>query len=107
MNRNIPLSQQFYECGLKHADLHAAASLLEETKSTVQAQLALRHTAQGVSVSKSELMAKADPLMEQHINNMVEARKAANKAKVEMEFLRIKHWENQSEQATERLQARI
>lgn len=107
MNRNEPLSQQFYECGLKHADLHAAASLLEETKSTVLAQLALSHTAQGVSVAKSELMAKADPVLEQHIKKMVEARRAANKAKVEMEFLKIKHWESQSQQATERTQARL
>ena len=68
------------EVGDEWADKDAAATLLEETKKTVLAELMLK--AEGTTAAAKEMNALADPVYRLHITNMVTARKEANKAKI-------------------------
>ena len=62
------------------SDAEAAASLLEETRKTV---LAAEMAKQGdMPVSKAEMHALASDVYRRHVVSMVEARRAANKARV-------------------------
>jgi hypothetical protein len=65
--------------GEEWADQDAAASLLEETRKTVLAEL--MNGLQG-SIASRESEALANPVYKLHVTNMVGARKAANRAKV-------------------------
>jgi hypothetical protein len=65
------------------ADKDAAANALEETKSSLLAELS--NTANGSSEAAKKNIALADPAYRLHITNMVTARKEANRAKVRYE----------------------
>jgi hypothetical protein len=71
------------EVGEDWADKDAAATLLEETKKTVLAELMLK--ADGSSAAAKEMNALADPVYRLHVTNMVTARREANKAKIRWE----------------------
>lgn len=86
MTSNSPLldadrmARELAERGQAWADADGKARMLEETKSTFLAQLAGEHPKE--SAAKAETLAKADPRFAAHLTGMVEARTAANKAKV-------------------------
>lgn len=86
-----PLSEEFRIVSKRWADLEAAASLLEETKSAVLAQMMSK---QGdMPVSRAEMNVKASQDWMDHLEKMVEARRQANLGKVQLEFIRLKHSE--------------
>ena len=102
---NQPLSEQYRLAALEWVELDAAARLLEETKST---QLAQRVKALGdVPVTSGERDVKASPEWEADIKAMVSARTKANKAKVKLEWLRMRHAEHQSLEASKRAEMRL
>ena len=68
--------------GADWADKEAAASILEEVKSTLLSSLAVAHIAAGDAIGTAEHKAKADQKYRSHIESMVEARKMANRARV-------------------------
>ena len=74
--------------GTEWVNLDAAAKLLEETKAVVRAEIERRHLEQGLTSSKAETMAQADPIYRQHIELMVENRRRANLARVLFDSLR-------------------
>jgi hypothetical protein len=85
------------DLGVEWADKDAAASMLEETKKTLLAQLVqneqLGAKATGgkvLSMSQAENNAMANPQFEAHLRQMVEARKEANRAKVRYDTGRVK-----------------
>ena len=86
-------------------ELDAAASLLEETKSANLSQMMMSSNAD--SVSKSEMLAKASPRWTEYIESMVTARRKANEAKVELEWIRMRFSEQQSREATARSERRL
>ncbi len=71
---------ELMEAGRDYADKEAAASLLEETKKTVLAQEMAKYP--GMSNAAAESQALASESYREHLERMVEARKAANVAKV-------------------------
>jgi hypothetical protein len=71
--------------GEEWADQDAAASLLEETRKTVLAELMNGLTG---SIASRESEALANPVYKLHVTNMVTARKAANRAKVKYDSAR-------------------
>lgn len=81
---NITLS-----AGDDWADKNAAAHSMEEMKKTVLAQQSLVYIKEGLSVSKSEVMALCSDEYINHIRDMVEARKLANKARVKLDLLKV------------------
>lgn len=105
MSDNIPISEQFHKVAEEWCDAEAAASLLEDTKSSVLSQ---RMVALGdMAVSKAEMIVKSSVEWTDHIGKMIAARKRANLLKVKMEFLRMRHSEHQSQEANERTMARL
>lgn len=73
------IHDRLVKAGEEWADQDAAASLLEETRKSVLAEL--MNGLQG-SMAARESEALADPVYKLHVTNMVSARKAANRAKV-------------------------
>jgi hypothetical protein len=104
-NKNEPLSMQWYEAATKWVDADASANLMEESKSAVFSQMAMR--AEGSSIAAKELKAKSSPEWEAYVTNMVTARTTANRLKVQAEYLRMLYFEGQSQAANERVQARM
>ena len=105
MDSNLPWSEQYRIIAKPWVDADAAATILEDTKSAVMAE---RMFALGeMAINKSEALVKASPEWRRHIESIVNARRAANKLKVQLEYLRMKFSEWQSHEATKRTEARL
>lgn len=100
-----PASEIWHEAAQRWVDAEAAANLLEETKSAILSQMMSRSNA--TSVAAKELSVKAGQEWYQYVERIAAARKAANKAKVEAEFLKMVYWERQSVEANHRAEARL
>ena len=72
--------------GNDYADKEAAATLLEETKHTILAECMADWPED--SNAGAETKARRDIRYKQHLTNMVEARRQANKAKVNYETMK-------------------
>ena len=102
---NRPYSEVWREAADHWTDLDNAARLLEETKSAV---LSKWMTEEGdVAVSKAELRVKASDRWKRFVESVVNARTAADKAKIEMKYREMQYFEGQSKAATERVEARF
>lgn len=102
---NQPFSEQFRLAAEDWVEKEAAASLLEDSKSSVMAQ---RQAALGeMAVNKAEQIVKASPEWVEYVEQTVEARKQANFAKVKMEWCRMRFQQEMSEQANSRAEARL
>lgn len=105
MDDNRPIAEQFRIVAKQWVDADAAADLLEQTKTAV---LSERMQALGdMPVSKAEAQVKASPEWKEFITTMVNARKTANRLKVQMEYLRLKFQEWSSENANKRAEMRL
>lgn len=99
------LSEEFRLAAKEWVELEAAASILEETKSAVLSQ---KMTEQGdIPVSRAEMAVKASSDWTEFVSKMVDARRAANLAKVRIEWIRMRHSEQQSREATARAERRL
>ena len=98
-------SEKYRIAAKNWVELDAAASLLEETKSANLSQMMLANQAD--SVSKAEMLAKASPRWTEYITEMVDARRKANKAKVELVWIRMRFQEQSSAEATARAERRL
>jgi len=83
--------------GLEWAEKDATASILEETKKTLLAQLiqgeqmgAKAAGGRALPMNQAENNAMADPRYEAHLKAMVQARKEANRAKVQYDSGRVR-----------------
>lgn len=102
---NQPWSEQFRIVALQWADLDKAATLLEETKTLV-----LSHKIKALGDmphNRAEAEVKASPEWLDYVTKMVEARGAANIKKMQLEYLRMKFSEWQSENANRRAEMRL
>lgn len=105
MSDNRPWSEQFRLVAKAWVDAEAAASLLEDTKSAI---LAERMSALGeMAVSKAEMTVKASQEWRDNLQTIAMSRQAANRLKVQMEYIRMKFMEWQSENATKRAEMRL
>lgn len=105
MDSNLPWSEQYRIIAKQWVDADAAATILEDTKSAVMAERML--SLGEMAINKSEALVKASPEWRRHIESIVNARRAANKLKVQLEYLRMKFSEWQSHEATKRTEARL
>ena len=105
MRNDRPQSEVYREAAMRWADLDAAARMLEESKSAVLSRLMSDYG--DIPVSKAELKVKASDYWQDYIDKMVRAKTAANKARIEMEFCRMRAWERNSEEATSRVEMRM
>jgi DNA polymerase III gamma/tau subunit len=109
LNSNQPLSEQFRLLAKQWVALDAAASLLEKTKdaqlssmvaAVIGANPKLAHNA-------AERTVKESPEWKETVEAIVEARRKANLAKVAVEYIRMRHSENQSYEATKRAEMKL
>lgn len=105
MTDNRPISEQFRIIAKAWVDADAAANILEDTKSAVLSQKMLALDEK--SVAKAEMIVKASDEWTEHVSKIVEARKEANRLKVQMEYLRMKGMEIQSSEASKRAEMRL
>ena len=104
MSRDL-LSQRFWEAAKKFLEHNKSASFLEEMKSASLSQMMMK---QGdIPVSKAEMLVKASPEWEEYLKLMTDSRAAANEAKLQMEYLRMRMSERMSEEATARMEAKL
>lgn len=105
MSDNRPWSEQYRLVAKAWVDAEAAASLLEDTKSAV---LAEKMAALGeMPVSKAEMTVKASKEWHDNLRTISMSRQTANRLKVQMEYIRMKFMEWQSENATKRAEMRL
>lgn len=87
-------SEIYRLAGEEWSDLEATATLLEDTKSAYLAE----RTAilRDIPVNRAEQIVKSSPEWKERIENTVEARRLANRAKVKLESIRIQimQWNN-------------
>ena len=91
---------EIVKSGSDWADKDAAATILEETKKTVFAEL-FNQQPEG-SIGVREYAASADPVYKLHVVNMVNARKEANRAKVRFDGAKLLADLRRSEESTRR-----
>lgn len=104
-NSNQVWSEQYRIVAKKWVDADAAATLLEETKSAMLSRLML---AQGdMPVNRAEMNVRGGKEWNDFIASMVDARKNATLLKVQLEYIRMKFMEWQSENATKRAEMRL
>jgi hypothetical protein len=102
---NLPISEQFRLVAKRYVDADAAANMLEESKSAFLAKLML---AQGdMPVSRAEMNVKASDQWSDYIGKMARAREQAALLKVQLEYLRMKFQEWNSEAATRRAEMKL
>ena len=97
--------EKLMAAGEAWADANAAADILEETKNTVLAQLAADSNES--SVAAKENYARAHPDFDRHLRAMVNARKAANRAKVVYDSAKVWVECKRTESANERAANRV
>lgn len=106
---NLPWSEQFRRTAKRWVDAHAAATLLEDTKSAFlssRIQDLLREEP-GIALNRAEASVKASDYWQEWVRDMVEARKKADLLKVQLEYIRMRHAEEQSANATKRAEMRL
>lgn len=102
---NQPWSEQFRVVAKEWVDLDKAATMLEETKSLVLSQ---KIKAQGdMPHNKAEAAVKASAEWMDYVTKCVEARSAANLKKVQMEYIRMRFTEWNSENANRRAEMKL
>lgn len=101
---NQPLSEQLRLKGHEWVELDAVARLLEEGKTTYLAQQKASHG--DISDAKATNLVKSSPAWSDYIKNMVASKTAANRCKMDFEFLKNKFWEHQSANANNRAERR-
>jgi len=109
MSNNQPISEQYREAANNWVEADAAASLLEETKSAIFADMTGKLISENIklAVNRAEVLVKSSPQWKDHVTKMVEARRTANLHKVQCEYLKMRFSEQQSIEATHRAEARL
>ena len=90
------------------SDKEAAADMLEETKKVVLAELTLKQLKSGAkSRAEAEQEALAMPEYRDHLQAMNDARKAANRARVDYDGMKALMELRRSQEATRRAEANL
>lgn len=105
MSDNLPTSEQYRVVAKKWVDQDNAARLLEETKTTVLSEMMAKLG--DIPVAHAERTVKSSPEWRGFIESMVDARTKANRFKVQLEYIRMKHGEQQSFEASKRAEMRL
>jgi len=104
-----PISELYRLAALAWADADEAASLLEETKSAVFSQMVLRLLASDPkkAMNRAEAEVKASLQWSELIKTMVKSRGSANRLRVDVDVLRMRAMEYQSQEATKRAEMKL
>ena len=108
-HHNEPISERFRIVAKQWVDADEAASLMEETKSSVLSDMIGKVISFniGMPYNKAEIAAKSSDEYKEFITEMVKLRSAANLLKVKLEYIRMQFSEQQSHEATARAERRL
>lgn len=104
-DKYFTLAERYRTTAKEWAEAEAGASLLEETKSAVLAQLSL--AAPATSITGADRLAKAGPEWRAHLVTMVEARRVANLKKVQLKYIEMLFYTRQGADADRRAEMRL
>jgi hypothetical protein len=105
VRNDVEISEQFRLAALEWADLDNAARMLDEGKTTYLAQQ--KALLGDIPDSHAEKQVKASPQWADYIKNMVRTKTQANKARVQVDYLKMKFAEWQSREANARAERRM
>jgi hypothetical protein len=105
VRNDIEISEQFRLAALEWADLDNAARMLDEGKTTYLAQQ--KALLGDIPDSHAEKQVKASPQWADYIKNMVRTKTQANKARVQVDYLKMKFQEWQSAEANARAERKM
>ena len=107
--REQSISEQFRVVAKQWVDADAAASLMEELKTTSLEKMKQRIIDEEgpMADNRAERQAKCDPEWEKYLRGMCNHRATANRLKVQLEYLRMKFNEWQSMEASVRAEMRL
>lgn len=105
MRNDMPVSEQYRLAAREWVEMDAAARMLEEGKTTYLAQ---QKVALGdMPDSKAEKLVKASPQWADYIKKMVNTKTVANRQRIEMDYLKMRHMERTSEEANSRAERKL
>lgn len=106
---NEPISERFRITAKLWVEADEAASLMEETKTSVLSEMIGKVISYniGMPFNKAELAAKSSDEYKEFITKMVQLRSQANLQKVKMEYLRMQFQEWSSHEANARAEKRL
>lgn len=105
MRNDTPISEQFRLKAMEWAELDSAARMLEEGKTTYLAQQ--KALLGDIPDSHAEKQVKASQPWADYIKTMVRAKTAANKARVDVDYLKMRFQEWQSAEANARSERKM
>lgn len=105
MRNDTPISEQYRLAALDWVAVDAAARMLEEGKTTYLAQQKAKLG--DMPDSKAERIVKSGPEWADYIKKMVNAKTVANRQRVELDFLKMRHMERSSEEANARAERKL
>ncbi len=104
-NSNESWADRYREAGILWSDREAAAQILEDCKSATMAQW---QTELGdMPINRAEQTVKASARWKDYVVDAVEARRLANVAKIELEYIRMRAMERQAKDANKRAEMRL
>lgn len=105
LRNDVPISEQYRLAAMEWADLDNSARMLEEGKTTFLAQ---RKAALGdIADNKAEKEVKSSDEWANYIKAMVRAKTQANKARIELEYLKMRFAEWNSAEANARSERKL
>lgn len=107
---DLPISEAYRLKAAEWVEADKAATMMEETKSVVFSQMVNKEIRKAVGKmphNRAEANVKASDEYKEFIEKMVLLRSEANLLKVEVEYLKMKHSENQSAEANARAEKRL
>lgn len=105
MRNDLPVSEQYRLAARDWVDMDAAARMLEEGKSAYIAQQIDKLG--DMPHAKADRQVRASKAYADYIKNMVNAKTAANRQRVELDYLKMRHMERVSEEANARSERKL
>lgn len=105
--RERSIAERFRQVAEEHAEVDAAFYMLENTRTSLAAELALKEIAKGMPVSKAELIAKASPEYREHVSKAGDAKHRANVLRARMDYLRMRERKEDRESWNERSERKM
>lgn len=85
----LDLANKMVRLGEDWVDKNAAADLLEESRKSIRAKIALESLKEGGTLGKAELIAESSKEYQSHVEAMIIARKLSNIAKINLDAHRV------------------
>jgi len=103
---NRPHSELVREAGENWADLESAAELLENSKSSILSEWMVELGAD-MAISRAEATIKAQPRWKELLQQITEARRLANRARISYEYEKMRFSEWNNSEANRRMEAKL